>query len=70
MNWILENLGTVVISAVLLAVVVAIIAGQIRKRKKGENSCGCGCDHCASAAVCHPSMPTKQKSPINKKSVS
>lgn len=59
MNWISENLGTIAISALLLAVVVAILVGQIRKRKQGKSNCGCGCDHCPSAAACHPATPPK-----------
>ncbi|MGI5935562.1 MAG: FeoB-associated Cys-rich membrane protein [Oscillospiraceae bacterium] len=49
-----ENLGTIIISLVLLAVVALIIANMARKRKRGQSAgCGCGCSGCPSATMCH-----------------
>lgn len=52
--WISENIATIIICAVLMAVVAAIIAGMIRDRKKGKSSCGCGCSDCPMSGSCHP----------------
>ncbi|MDD7035756.1 MAG: FeoB-associated Cys-rich membrane protein [Firmicutes bacterium] len=52
-NWISENLATIIICAVLAAIVVAIIAGMIRNKKKGKSSCGCGCSSCPMSGSCH-----------------
>lgn len=46
--WITENIGTILISAVLLLVVVLIIRKLVKDKKKGKSSCGCNCAHCAS----------------------
>ena len=46
--WLAENLGTIVISAVLLAIVAAIVIYLIR-----QSTCGAGCAHCANAGCCH-----------------
>ena len=51
--WITENIGTILISAVLLLVVVLIIRKLIRDRKKGKTACGCGCANCAMSGSCH-----------------
>lgn len=48
-----ENLGTILIGAVLLAIIAAILWRMIRNRKKGSCSCGSGCEHCAGASACH-----------------
>ena len=48
--WITENIGTILISAVLLLVVVLIIRKLVKDKKKGKSSCGCNCAHCASRA--------------------
>ena len=48
--WLTENLGTIIISLILLAVVATIIISMIRDRKKGKSSCGCDCAHCGGAA--------------------
>ena len=51
--WLAENLGTIVISAVLLAIVAAIVIYLIRQKKQGKSTCGAGCAHCANACSCH-----------------
>lgn len=58
-TWIMENMATLIISAVLLGVVTAVIAGIIRSRREGKPSCGCGCagcpaGGCAVNGACHP----------------
>ena len=50
--WIMENIATIVISAGLIIVVAAIIAGMVRGRKKGKSSCGCGCAGCPAVGAC------------------
>ena len=52
-EWISENIATILICAVLLAVVAFIIAGMVRDRKKGKSSCGCGCAKCPMSGSCH-----------------
>lgn len=51
--WVSENLGTIVISVVLLAIVAAIIVSMIRDKKKGKSTCGNNCSHCALSGSCH-----------------
>ncbi len=47
------NLATILIAAVVLAVFVAIVAGEVRKKKQGKGSCSCGCSGCSSECSCH-----------------
>ena len=51
--WITENIGTILISTVLLLVVVLIIRRLVKDKKKGKSSCGCNCAHCAMSGSCH-----------------
>lgn len=51
--WITENIGTILISVVLLLVVVLIIRKLVKDKKKGKSSCGCNCAHCAMSGSCH-----------------
>lgn len=51
--WITENIGTILISAVLLLVVVLIIRKLVKDKKKGKSSCGCNCANCAMSGSCH-----------------
>ena len=53
MEWIREQIPTLVTGLVLLAVIAAAVAGLIRDRRKGKTSCGCGCAHCAMRGECH-----------------
>ncbi len=53
MSWLLDNIGTIVVLAVLIAI-VALIIRHIRKDKAaGKSSCGCGCANCALHGKCH-----------------
>lgn len=51
--WIQENLGTILVSGALLAVVAGIIRVMIRDKKQGKSSCGGNCAHCAMGGACH-----------------
>ena len=53
-TWIMENMTTIIISAVLIIVVAAIIAGMVRNKRRGKSSCGCGCAGCSMNGACHP----------------
>ena len=53
LTWIAANIGTILISAVLLFVVVLIIVKLVKDKKKGKSSCGCNCAHCAMSGSCH-----------------
>jgi hypothetical protein len=46
MQWLLNNSGTIIVGLIVAAVVAAIIIGYIRKKKKGQPTCGCGCADC------------------------
>lgn len=44
---------TVLICAALVIIVGLIIFSLIRDKRKGKNTCGCNCAHCAMAGSCH-----------------
>ena len=54
MQWLIENLGSIVVVLVLTAIVSAIIVHMIRQKRSGKGGCGCGCDGCANSGYCHP----------------
>ncbi len=53
LSWLTANLGTILISAVLLAIVILIVVYLLRQKKAGKSSCGAGCAHCAMHGQCH-----------------
>lgn len=53
MTYLMQNLGTIVISAVLLAIVVLIVLRLMKNKKAGKSFCGCNCAHCALHGTCH-----------------
>lgn len=53
LQWISANLGTIVIGVILIAAVALIVRSQIRRKKQGKSSCGCGCSNCAMHGECH-----------------
>ena len=54
LTWFVENMATIIISAVLVLVVAAILVSIVRGKRKGNSSCGCGCAGCAMHGACHP----------------
>ena len=60
-NWLIVNIGTILVGLVVLAVVALVIALMVREKKKGKSStCGCGCESCAMAGKCHPTKPDQE----------
>ena len=57
LDWIAANLGTILISLVLLVIVSLIVVYLLRQKKAGKSSCGAGCAHCAMHGQCHRSQP-------------
>ena len=55
LEFIKDNVGTIVISLILIGIFALIIKSMIRDKKKGKISCGCNCAHCAMAGACHTS---------------
>ena len=56
-----QNWGTIVVVAVLAAIVAAIIVCRIRARKQGKSTCGCGCEQCAMSEICHDRSKANEK---------
>ena len=53
LTWISSNIGTIIVAAILIVVVIAIIRSTIKDKLNGNSSCGCSCAHCAMANQCH-----------------
>ena len=53
LQWICENIGTIAVGLVLLAVVILIVRIMMRDKKQGKSSCGGNCAGCAACGVCH-----------------
>ncbi len=51
--WILGNMATIIICAVLIGIVVAIVVSMVKNKRRGKSSCGCGCANCPMSGSCH-----------------
>lgn len=47
---------TIIIASLIGILVIAIIVGEIKKRKAGKGSCSCGCGGCALKDKCHQKL--------------
>lgn len=57
--WFAENIGTIIVVAILLLVVGAAVFSIVKSKRKGKSpSCGCGCANCAMHGSCHKSGKT------------
>ena len=62
LDWISQNLATILISLVLIVICALIVLKMYRNKKQGKTSCGCGCSACAMKDMCHSQNPqTEQK---------
>ena len=52
LSWIEANLGTIIVSVVLILIVTGIIIVMIRDKKQGKSTCGGNCAHCKMCAGC------------------
>ncbi|SMC64200.1 FeoB-associated Cys-rich membrane protein [Papillibacter cinnamivorans] len=53
LSLLIENLATILISAVLFTALVLISANLIKKKKAGKSAgCGYGCSGCSNSSVC------------------
>ncbi len=53
LNFIIQNIGTIVVLLVLAAVVSLVIYKLCSDKKKGKSSCGCNCGCCPNSQLCH-----------------
>ena len=62
-DWIAANAGTLLVSAVLLALVILAVLKMVRDRKQGKNTCsmGMGCGGCPMSGTCHKKQKEKRK---------
>lgn len=52
-NFIIDNLGTIIVSAILASAVVLAIRKLYKDKKAGKSACGCKCAGCPNASMCH-----------------
>ena len=53
LNFFISNIGTIIVSLILLIIVGFAVRSLISNKKNGKSSCGCGCANCPSAGICH-----------------
>lgn len=53
LSWLSANIGTILISLVLICIVAAVIIIMRRDKKKGKSTCGGNCGHCPMGTSCH-----------------
>ena len=62
LDWITQNLSTILIALGVFFLCLAIVLKMIRDKKKGKSSCGCGCSNCAMSGMCHAqNHPSERK---------
>jgi len=54
MDFIISNIGNIVVALVLILLVCAVVRHMVKDKKSGKSSCGGGCKGCANAPYCHP----------------
>ncbi|MBQ6442953.1 MAG: FeoB-associated Cys-rich membrane protein [Lachnospiraceae bacterium] len=50
--WISENLGTIIVTIILVAAVAGIIYKLIKDKRQGKSCCGGSCTQCKACGRC------------------
>ena len=53
LGWLIENKATIIVLAILIAVLTFAAFSILRDRKKGKGGCSCGCAGCVWKDQCH-----------------
>jgi hypothetical protein len=53
MEYISENIGTIVTGLIILAVLLMITVKLVKDKKAGKSICGSNCKCCPNSALCH-----------------
>ncbi len=51
-TWIAQNIGSIVITLLLIFIIAGIIFRLIKDKKQGKSTCGGNCAHCQMCAGC------------------
>ena len=51
--WLQNNYGTIIVLAVVIAVVALIIVKMVSDKRKGRTTCSHGCANCSMHDQCH-----------------
>ena len=51
--WLSENLATIIIGALVFALLTFVTVRLIKNKRAGKSTCSCGCGGCAMQGVCH-----------------
>ena len=52
-EFIRENLGTIIVGAIVLSIITLIAVREIKNRLAGKGSCSCGCENCPGCVAKH-----------------
>lgn len=58
-----QNIATILISLVLLAVVALAVWALVRRHRAGKSACGCNCGSCPMSGGCHSCKSEKPQTP-------
>ena len=53
LSWLSANLGTIIVSAVLVLIVALVLFVMIRDKRAGKSTCSHSCGSCAMSGACH-----------------
>lgn len=59
--WLSQNWGSLLVGAIVLAIVAVIVWRIVRNRRAGKTVCGGDCAHCAGCSACHPTPKKKPR---------
>ncbi len=59
LEFIQNNIGTILVGAVVLGILAFAAWKVISDKRKGKSSCSCGCSSCPNSELCHAARNKK-----------
>ncbi|MBE6890090.1 MAG: FeoB-associated Cys-rich membrane protein [Ruminococcaceae bacterium] len=59
LQFIMNNIGSIIVGAAVLALVVFLSYRLISDKRQGKSSCGAACSSCPNAGLCHAAHDKK-----------
>lgn len=61
MDFLIQNIGTIIVALVVIAVIVAVVLVMVNDKKKGKSLCGASCKCCPNSELCHKAHKNVKK---------
>ena len=61
MDFLIQNIGTIIVLLIVISIIVAVVVVMVNDKKKGKSFCGASCKCCPNSELCHKAHQKVEK---------